>query len=63
MIQADLFRKVGGFDTRYAPAYYEDTDLANLAGADWSTVVACCAQQLAQDGTCLRFGKMVAHVG
>ena len=28
MIPADLFRKVGGFDTRYAPAYYEDTDLA-----------------------------------
>ncbi|MCK9366948.1 MAG: glycosyltransferase [Metallibacterium scheffleri] len=28
MIPADLFREVGGFDTRYAPAYYEDTDLA-----------------------------------
>ena len=28
MIPADLFRQVGGFDTRYAPAYYEDTDLA-----------------------------------
>ena len=23
-----LFRDLGGFDTRYAPAYYEDTDLA-----------------------------------
>jgi GT2 family glycosyltransferase len=23
-----LFREIGGFDTRYAPAYYEDTDLA-----------------------------------
>jgi GT2 family glycosyltransferase len=23
-----LFRSLGGFDTRYAPAYYEDTDLA-----------------------------------
>ena len=23
-----LFRELGGFDTRYAPAYYEDTDLA-----------------------------------
>jgi len=23
-----LFNRVGGFDTRYAPAYYEDTDLA-----------------------------------
>ncbi len=27
-IPAALFRDVGGFDTRYAPAYYEDTDLA-----------------------------------
>ena len=24
----DLFEKAGGFDQRYAPAYYEDTDLA-----------------------------------
>jgi len=28
MIRRDLFRELGGFDTRYAPAYYEDTDLA-----------------------------------
>ena len=28
MIPAALFREVGGFDARYAPAYYEDTDLA-----------------------------------
>ncbi len=27
-IPAALFHAVGGFDTRYAPAYYEDTDLA-----------------------------------
>lgn len=27
-ISAVVFRTVGGFDTRYAPAYYEDTDLA-----------------------------------
>ncbi|WP_334177542.1 glycosyltransferase [Pseudoxanthomonas sp.] len=27
-VPASLFRDVGGFDTRYAPAYYEDTDLA-----------------------------------
>lgn len=27
-IPAGLFRQLGGFDTRYAPAYYEDTDLA-----------------------------------
>ncbi|WP_321491625.1 glycosyltransferase [uncultured Desulfobacter sp.] len=27
MIPAELWRKAGGFDQRYAPAYYEDTDL------------------------------------
>lgn len=28
MIRRDVFSSVGGFDQRYAPAYYEDTDLA-----------------------------------
>ena len=28
MIPKSLFQTVGGFDSRYAPAYYEDTDLA-----------------------------------
>lgn len=28
MLPTSLFREVGGFDRRYAPAYYEDTDLA-----------------------------------
>src|SRR5439155_928412 len=28
MIPKSLFESVGGFDSRYAPAYYEDTDLA-----------------------------------
>jgi GT2 family glycosyltransferase/glycosyltransferase involved in cell wall biosynthesis len=27
-IRHDLFERLGGFDARYAPAYYEDTDLA-----------------------------------
>lgn len=27
-IRRDTFRALGGFDARYAPAYYEDTDLA-----------------------------------
>ncbi|HEX7368952.1 MAG TPA: glycosyltransferase [Rhodanobacteraceae bacterium] len=27
-LPADLFQRLGGFDSRYAPAYYEDTDLA-----------------------------------
>jgi GT2 family glycosyltransferase len=28
MVPTKLFRKLGGLDKRYAPAYYEDTDLA-----------------------------------
>lgn len=28
LIRSDLFRQLGKFDERYAPAYYEDTDLA-----------------------------------
>ncbi|MBW8880791.1 MAG: glycosyltransferase, partial [Asticcacaulis sp.] len=28
MIPRDLWQKLDGFDTRYSPAYYEDTDLA-----------------------------------
>ena len=28
MLRRALFERLGGFDTRYAPAYYEDTDLA-----------------------------------
>ena len=28
MIKKELWNKIGGFDKRYAPAYYEDTDLA-----------------------------------
>ncbi len=28
MLPADLWREIGGFDERFAPAYYEDTDLA-----------------------------------
>jgi GT2 family glycosyltransferase/glycosyltransferase involved in cell wall biosynthesis len=28
LLRTDLFRRLGGFDVRYAPAYYEDTDLA-----------------------------------
>ena len=27
MIRKDLWKKIGGFDERYAPAYYEDSDL------------------------------------
>ncbi len=49
MIRQALFRKVGGFDARYAPAYYEDVDLAfAVRQAKWrvyyeptSTVIHC----------------------
>ena len=34
-----LFAQVGGFDTRYAPAYYEDTDLAFAVRAAGKRVV------------------------
>jgi hypothetical protein len=27
MVRANLWKEIGGFDIRYAPAYYEDTDL------------------------------------
>jgi GT2 family glycosyltransferase len=27
-VRRDLWNKIGGFDTQYSPAYYEDTDLA-----------------------------------
>src|SRR5436853_479253 len=28
MLPKSLFQRIGGFDSRYVPAYYEDTDLA-----------------------------------
>jgi O-antigen biosynthesis protein len=31
LVRADLWREVGGFDVRYAPAYYEDVDLCFAA--------------------------------
>jgi GT2 family glycosyltransferase/glycosyltransferase involved in cell wall biosynthesis/SAM-dependent methyltransferase len=40
LIRRDLFERVGGFDQRYAPAYYEDTDLAfAVRAAGYRTVV------------------------
>lgn len=49
MIRRETFERIGGFDTRYAPAYYEDADLAfavrRLGLEVWyepaSTVVHC----------------------
>jgi GT2 family glycosyltransferase/SAM-dependent methyltransferase len=34
LIRADTFRRLGGFDEHFAPAYYEDTDLAFRVRAD-----------------------------
>ncbi|SHM49322.1 glycosyltransferase [Rhodanobacter sp. OK091] len=39
MIDIALFRKIGGFDTRYAPAYCEDVDLAFAVRAAGRRVV------------------------
>jgi O-antigen biosynthesis protein len=40
LIRRDLFERIGGFDQRYAPAYYEDTDLAfAVRAAGYRTLV------------------------
>ncbi|GHF58608.1 GT2 family glycosyltransferase/glycosyltransferase involved in cell wall biosynthesis/protein-L-isoaspartate O-methyltransferase [Amycolatopsis bartoniae] len=40
LVRRDLFERIGGFDQRYAPAYYEDTDLAfAVRAAGYRTVV------------------------
>jgi GT2 family glycosyltransferase len=41
MIRTDLWRAVGGFDERYAPAYYEDTDLCFAVRDAGFEVVYC----------------------
>ena len=39
LLRRDLFGQLGGFDARYAPAYYEDTDLAFAVRAAGKKVV------------------------
>ncbi|MGW6443649.1 glycosyltransferase [Lentzea sp. NPDC055074] len=39
LVRRDLFERIGGFDTRFAPAYYEDTDLAFAIRASGHRVV------------------------
>ncbi|WP_433870781.1 glycosyltransferase [Saccharopolyspora sp. CA-218241] len=40
LVRAEVFHQLGGFDTRFAPAYYEDTDLAfAVRAAGYRTVV------------------------
>ncbi|TXI49980.1 MAG: glycosyltransferase [Lysobacter sp.] len=41
-----LFAELGGFDTRYAPAYYEDTDLAFAVRAAGKRTVYCPASRV-----------------
>ena len=51
MIDKALFEEVGRFDTRYAPAYYEDTDLAfAVRAAGKKVVVAPQARVLHDEG-------------
>jgi GT2 family glycosyltransferase len=40
LVRSDFFNKVGGFDERYSPAYYEDVDLAFLARSKNKRVVS-----------------------
>src|SRR5690606_15044112 len=47
-----LFLQLGGFDTRYAPAYYEDTDLAfAVRGAGRRVVYQPAARVVHDEGT------------
>ena len=39
LLRRDFFRELGGFDARYAPAYYEDTDLAFAVRAAGKKVI------------------------
>jgi GT2 family glycosyltransferase/glycosyltransferase involved in cell wall biosynthesis len=39
LLRRELFEQLGGFDTRYAPAYYEDTDLAFAVRASGKKVL------------------------
>ncbi|MBC3763779.1 glycosyltransferase [Quadrisphaera oryzae] len=39
LVRSTAFREIGGFDHRYAPAYYEDTDLSfALRAAGWTVL-------------------------
>ena len=62
-----LFERLGGFDTRYAPAYYEDTDLAFAVRAAGLRVVYQPAAVVVHDegttsGTDLAQGPKAAQV-
>jgi GT2 family glycosyltransferase/SAM-dependent methyltransferase/tetratricopeptide (TPR) repeat protein len=51
LVRADLFRQLGGFDSRFAPAYYEDTDLCfGLRKAGYKVVYQPRAQIIHHEG-------------
>jgi GT2 family glycosyltransferase len=66
-IPAPLFRQLGGFDVRFAPAYYEDTDLAFQVRAAGLRVLYQPASVVVHDegssaGTDLHCGPKAAQV-
>ncbi|WP_019856073.1 glycosyltransferase [Actinopolyspora mortivallis] len=51
LVRAGVFSELGGFDTRYSPAYYEDTDLAfAVRRAGYRTVVQPAASVVHHEG-------------
>jgi len=52
LVRRSAWDEVGGFDRRFAPAYYEDTDLAfALRAAGWRVLVEPAAQVVHHEGT------------
>jgi GT2 family glycosyltransferase len=50
-LPTELFRALGGFDSRYAPAYYEDTDLAfSVRAAGYRVIYQPCAEVVHFEG-------------
>lgn len=51
LVRRELFERIGGFDSRYAPAYYEDTDLAFAVRAEgFRTVVQPASEVVHHEG-------------
>jgi GT2 family glycosyltransferase/glycosyltransferase involved in cell wall biosynthesis len=66
-IPRELFARLGGFDARYAPAYYEDTDLAFAVRNAGLRVLVQPAAKVVHDeggtaGTDVRVGPKAAQV-
>jgi GT2 family glycosyltransferase/glycosyltransferase involved in cell wall biosynthesis len=66
-IRRELFERLGGFDVRYAPAYYEDTDLAFAVREAGLRVLVQPAAKVVHDeggtaGTDVRVGPKAAQV-